>query len=116
MNFVDLRDMALVDLRPARNARLDHVTVAIKGQLGRVPARKNLRFRPGPNPAHFPSEDVEDLRNLIEPQLAKPSPNARDPIVIVEGHRRAALVRHFDVAHRPELVDGDLAARETDPL
>jgi hypothetical protein len=98
------------------DVRLHHVSIAIEGDLARVPAGEHFGLGPRADPAHLPLEDVDDLRQFVEAEISQHTPDARDPMIIVAGHRGAPLVLDADRAHRPELVDDNVLARVADAL
>lgn len=133
---LDLGDVALPDGRPPRDARLYGVAEGVEGNVTRVLGCQWDSLRAGADPAHLALENVEDLRQLIDPVLADDAPHARDPAVAagretwtrpvgthVHGAKLEALEMspavanaHLSVEHRPRAVelDGGSRKREND--
>eukprot|EP01136_Pigoraptor_vietnamica_P003704 Opistho-1_new@33256 len=100
----DVRDMALVDLRPAGDARPHDMAVAVERQFLLIPFGEHFRLGPRPDPAHLAAQDVHDLRQLVDARPAQEPAEPGDARIIVAGHRRAPrILGHFAASHRAEL-------------
>lgn len=119
-HVVEFDHMPLVDLRPARNPRTDDVAIAVERQGRLVPFGKRDCFRPGPDPAHFAAQDVDDLRQLVDAGLAEERAEPRDALVALRGHagdpRLVAFRRLRHMRHGPELEDPEPLATKADAL
>src|SRR5690348_3324489 len=100
-----------VDLRPARDAR-PHVEAAplpLVVLLDLVAER-----RPRADHAHLAADDVPELRQLVERELAQEAAGARDPRVAVV-HREAGAHRLGADDHRPQLEQLEVGAVRAHP-
>src|SRR5688572_20401353 len=73
-------------------------------------------FGPRPNQAHVATQNVPQLRNLVEPGLAHEAADRRNARVLVAGAPHRAGARLGVGAHRAELVNGERRAVEADAL
>ena len=83
----EIRDMPLVDLRPTGYARLYDMTILIERQLFLIPAGERHGLGARANPAHFAFQDIDDLRQLIDPRLAKKRAHPGDAWIAIAGDR-----------------------------
>src|SRR5262245_34088740 len=95
-----------VDLRPARDPRLDLQAATLPR---RVPLDLVRARRPRADHAHVAADDVPELRQLVDRQAAEDPPGARDPrVALVDRVAGADLLRTLD--HRPHLEQLELEA------
>src|SRR5262249_30267614 len=80
---LDLRDVALIDLRPAADPGPHDVTVAVEMNPALVPIGELTRLRAGTDPAHLAAKDVEHLGQFVDAIATKNPADARDPRVVV---------------------------------
>src|SRR5205085_9232774 len=97
------------------NAWQRHVTIAVKWYFALVEGRQGFGLGAGTDPAHLPFENIEDLRQLVEPVPAQGPTDPGDPRIAVICDRCKALVRDGPIVHGSELVHGDEPAGMTDP-
>src|SRR5689334_5645327 len=88
---LDLGDVALIDLCPAGDPRAHDVAIGVERNLARVPGRERQGFRPGADPAHLALQDVDDLRELIEPVAAQEASDTGDSQIVLDGEVRTLL-------------------------
>ena len=95
------------------------MAIAVEGDFAGVPARQHLRFGARADPAHLTLQYVPDLGQLVDPRAAQEAADARDPVVIVAGHRGASPVTRIarcNHPHRAKLDHHDRRAGMADPL
>src|SRR5688572_13546132 len=63
-DLIDPAHITLVDLRPAGDAGLHDVTVAVERNARHEERRKALRLWTRTDPAHLTAQDIEDLGKL----------------------------------------------------
>src|SRR3954451_20600571 len=100
-----------VDVRPPGHARLpvEPPPLVLRVLLDLVAKR-----RPWPDHAHVAAEDVPELRQLVERELAQDAADARDPRVArVDREARTLLLGVDD--HRAELQQLEVRAILADP-
>src|ERR687887_2433174 len=90
---------ATVDLRPARQARLDLEPAALSRRVALDLVGKR---RARADQAHLPAQDVPELRDLVEREAAQKAADARDPRVALVD-RPAGPLRLGADDHRPQL-------------
>ena len=76
--------IALMHLRPAGDARLDDVPIDVEGHFTLIPVRQRHRLRARSDPAHLPAQNIDDLWQLIDAIMAQKTPDARDPLIVLE--------------------------------
>src|ERR1051326_8974362 len=104
----------IFDLGPAGDPRTHGVPLREKIQVRFQQLAKIRLLRARPHQAHMALQNVEKLRQFVEPVLADKSPDAGNAIVIV---RRPAGTGFFGVLpHGAELVDLKRLAVQTDAL
>ncbi len=79
------------------------------------PCGNDLRvFRPRANQAHFPLQNIPQLRNFIKLGIPQPAPNWCDARVIFCSYPRSILtIRAID--HRTEFQDVKILAMQANP-
>src|SRR3982751_4858500 len=89
--------VAVADLRPAGDSRLDEVALWIK--RNDLPELLNERgtLGPWPDEAHVTDENVEKLRQLVDSQPPDHPPNSGHPDIVLLGPDRAGLVLGIDL-------------------
>ncbi len=70
-NIPDGIAVFIIDLSPSRDAGLDRVPEVIKRNHGRELFDKMRPLRPGPYQAHISQQDIDELRQLIQPRSAQ---------------------------------------------
>src|SRR5947208_8420316 len=99
-----------VDLRPARDSRLDVEPTP----LARCVALHLIRQRrTGADQAHVPPRDVPELRQLVDRETAQDAPDTRDARVAFV-HRESRSLRFRADVHRPELEQLELLSVHAD--
>ncbi|MNH09143.1 hypothetical protein D3C79_685870 [compost metagenome] len=101
--IIGIGSITVHHLRPATDPRTHYMAIHIKGDLPLELVDKGTLFRPRPNQAHVPLEDIEELRQLIDAQLADHLAHAGDTHVTVLGELSSSLFRVL--AHAAELID-----------
>ena len=103
-----------IDLRPARDAGPDGMPDGIVGHLGRQVPDELGPFGSRADEAHFPSEHVDQLRQLVDAELPDPLPDPGGPGIVLTGPDRSGqlgVVRHG--TEFPQREDGPVLS---DPL
>ena len=114
LGFISIGRIAMHGLRPARNARLDDMTVVVERNLFFKLVHKYLLLRARANQGHFAPDDVEELGQLVDASLADELANTGDAHVAGLGELGTIL---FGVAaHAAELVNGEFLAKLADPF
>lgn len=93
-------------LRPATDPGPHDVTVHVEGDLPFELIDERALLRSWPNQAHVPFKDVEELRQLVDAQLADHLAHPGDAHVTVLGKLGAGFFRIL--AHAAELVDAKI--------
>src|SRR5688500_15334219 len=112
----DAGPIRVTDLRPAGNAGLDNVTLAVKADLASQFRDEFRPFRTWPDKTHIATQDVPQLRQFVEARASKQRTYRSHPLV---AHFRPncssmALGVH---THRSEFVDDeDLSVLPHAPL
>src|SRR5690606_21061209 len=75
----------LHDLRPASDTGTHDVAVAVERDFLVKAFDKGLLFRSWTDQTHLTLEHVDELRYLVDSQLANDVANARDPLIILTG-------------------------------
>src|SRR5262249_29426415 len=83
LGSVDLiRAVRVAQLRPSRDARLDRMPFTVEGNF-RIELRDELRpLAPGPDDAHLARGHIENLRQLVDPQLTDNASYASYAVVV----------------------------------
>src|SRR5260370_9387983 len=81
----------VIDLRPARNSRLDAMALAVVGNLLLEFSDEFRPLRARADDRHIAPQDVEQLRQLIHVELAQPSSDGRNAGIVLLGPDRAAV-------------------------
>src|SRR5260370_18584061 len=81
----------VIDLRPARNSRLDAMALAVVGNLLLEFSDEFGPLRARADDRHIAPQDVEQLRQLIQMELAQPSSYGRNSGIVLLGPHRAAV-------------------------
>src|SRR3954454_21887134 len=91
-------------MRPSGNAGFDAMTFRVERNLPGEFFNKTRAFRPGPDQAHLSAQHVQQLRQLIDAELAdQRSPSGHTGIPLRGPLRRAIL---FGIStHAAELDD-----------
>src|SRR4029078_12153110 len=92
------RAVAVLDLGPAGDPRLDRVPLLVERDLLRELLDEKTAFRARPHEAHVAAQDVVELRQLVEARLADEAADAGD--AIVAGLRPEPLGAPFSVLAR----------------
>lgn len=101
LGVLDPRGVAVVDLSPAGDAGAEPVAVGVEGDLFFVFGGEFGLLRAGPHDAHLATEDVPELGDLIQAELAEDSPDRGYEVGVVVSE---AGFRVFAVFHGAELV------------
>src|SRR5690606_21656083 len=109
----DVRAVRITDLRPAGDPRPDRVALVVIGDLGAQLLDELRSFRTRPDEAHLTSDDIDELRQLVQSVLAQESAPARDARVVLDGPAGDAV--GFGVLpHRAKLQQLEDASVEAD--
>src|SRR4030095_10507826 len=100
------RPVRITQLRPARDARLDRVTLAVVRDALVQLGHEFGPLRTRADEAHLPAQHVEDLRQLVDPRQPDDRAEARDAAVVLLGPLRLA-VRLRVLAHAAELQQAE---------
>src|SRR5215510_2696839 len=90
------------------------MTLGVIGDLLLELFDEDRSLRPRPDQTHLTANDVDQLRQLIDPQFANPPADARHARIALDGPNRA--VRFGVYAHRTKLDDPKYGVMESDPL
>src|SRR5690606_28566783 len=91
-------------------ARTHDVAIAIERDFLLVPGRQRERLGPRPNPAHLPADDVDDLRQLVEPRTAQDLAEAGNALVARSRHEGVTAGRIGRPVHGTKLDHAKKAA------
>src|SRR5690606_34317111 len=106
--LLDAPGVAERDLRQAGDARLDVAHALLEERDGVRQVLEQLRtLRPRADQAHRAAQDVEQLRELVEPRLAEEAADPGDARVVLLGQDRAGVLLGVRL-HGPELVHVEL--------
>src|SRR4029078_3550215 len=95
------RPIAILDLRPSRQAGLDRVPLLIeRNGLGRY-GNKEWPPRPRADKTHVASQHVPELGQLVEARQADETADARDPLVAITGPDWGGLLRVGGARSKP---------------
>src|SRR5437879_2356917 len=111
---VDGRSVAVLDLSPARDPRLDGKPLHVERDLLLKVLDELWPLRARSDEAHVPHEDVEELRELIQTCPPKKGSHTRHSRVALRGPYRPGLLLGV-VAHGPKLVQDEDTAVLTGP-
>src|SRR5438132_3692870 len=89
---VDGRSVAVFDLSPARDPRLDGKPLHVEGDLLLKVLDELWPLRARPDEAHVPHEDVEELRELIQTRPPQEGSHTRHSRVALRGPHRPGLL------------------------
>src|SRR5438552_1981634 len=105
--FLEVLGIAIAHLRPAGDARPHRAAEDVVGDG--IPKQREVRFRVRTRTyeVHIPTNDVDQLRQLVETEPPKPSTHRRDPLEIVTRPLRRGLSRRL---HGAELDDVEWAS------
>ena len=92
-----------MDLRPARDARFHVLSNFVIFDQIRVQSIMRRRMRPRANDRHFATQDIPELRQLVEACLAEPLSDACNPLVV--SRRLNNCVTVLEHGHGTELED-----------
>src|SRR5262245_11956950 len=95
-------------LCPARQPRSYDVAIDVERNLALVPFRERYRLRARSDPAHVASQDIDDLRQLVETILAQEPPDPGNPLIALDCVIPSIMI----MLHRPQLEDGERPAAE----
>lgn len=93
-------------LRPAADPGTHDMTIHVEGDLPLELIDEGALLRSRPNQAHIPFEHIEELRQLVDTQLADHLTHPSDAHVAVLGKLGAGFFRIL--AHAAELVDAEI--------
>src|SRR5215213_30103 len=88
----DRRAVRILDLRPARESRRDQVSLLVERDLFGELRHEMRALGPWANEAHLAFQDVPELRNLIDADLANDAADARRARVALAGPNRTVLL------------------------
>jgi hypothetical protein len=91
-DIFDVGHMPLIYLRPPRYTRTNDVPITIEGKLSFIPARQRQRFRTWPNPTHFATQNIDELRKFIDPRPAKETPEPGYSVITVGGDGMCSII------------------------
>src|SRR5262249_57898794 len=112
---LDARAVAVLDLRPAGDARPDGVTLHVEGDLARELLDEERTFGPRADEAHVALEDVPELGQFVEPRHPDEAADPRHAFVFVA--RPDGPARLLGVGpHRSKLVERERPAVLADAL
>src|SRR5438094_3884322 len=103
---VDGRSVAVLDLSPARDPRLDGKPLHVEGDLLLQVLDELGPLRARPDEAHMPHEDVEELRKLIQTRPPQEGSHTRHSRVALRGPHRPRLLLGV-LAHGPKFVQDE---------
>src|SRR5262249_36600085 len=106
--------IAIFDLRPTRESRTHSMALSEERQAGFQHFAEVGLFRARTNQAHFSMQNVEELRQLVQPVTANDCADASDPAVAVGGPTWAALLRIL--AHGSKFQNLKMGAVQTGSL
>src|SRR6266404_5313738 len=104
--IVDGRSVAVLDLSPARDPRLEGKPLHVEGDLLLKVLDELWPLRARPDEAHVPHEDVEELRELIQTRPPKEGSHTRHSRVALRGPHRPRLLLG-GLPHGPKLVQDE---------
>ena len=113
--IVNRRAVVIAHLRPAGEPWFDTVAHGVEGNVAGQLVDKIGALRARTDQTHVPRQDIAELRQLVDTQLADHPADTRHPIII--GTRPARLAVTLGVvAHAAKLDDLEQAAIKTNPL
>ncbi len=101
-------------LSPAADPWPHDMTIHVEGDLPLELIDEGALLRPRPNQAHVPLEDVEELRQLVDAQLADHLAHPGDAHVAILSKLCTGLLRIL--AHAAELVDAKILVALPHPV
>src|SRR5690349_9806963 len=104
----DRRAVRILDLRPTRQTRRDQMSLFVKRNLLGELGHEVRAFRTWSDKAHLASQDVPELRYLVDANLADDAPHARRARIAFTRPNRTTLFRVH--AHRSKLGQHKRAA------
>src|SRR6266478_5317774 len=111
--FVQAVGVAIADLGPAGGARTDRAADRVVRDVLAEQGEIADRMRPRHDQVHVAAQDVDELRQLVEPEPAQPVADAGDSILILPDPLR---VRPGGDAHGAELDQPERSAQAADPV
>src|ERR1051326_158874 len=108
--------IAAVDLRQSRDTRPHLMALGVGRNHPLKLLDEDRPFRPGADQTHIPSQNVPELRYLIDPEEAQIAPDARQAGIVASRskHRACDLLRVM--LHGPKFIDHETFAIASDPL
>src|SRR5262249_58518160 len=81
--WVEAVGVAVADRRPAGGAGKDRAADRVIRNVLAEQGQVRDGVRPRPDQVHVAAQDVDELRQLVEPEPPQPVADARDPILIL---------------------------------
>src|SRR6185437_1709467 len=114
LGVFDRRAIGIIDLRPAGDARLYRMTLAMEGdRLGELVDEERTLW-PRPDEAHIAAQHVEELRQLVDTEFTDDVADAGDAGIAIRGP--ADPVALGIVAHGAKFQNVEALTAETDAL
>src|SRR6266508_2244046 len=107
--------IGIIDLSPAGDSRFYQVPEMIKRNCPLVAFGAFAPLRAWADEAHVALEDIPELRKLVEPQFAQPTPEGSDPRVAFARVNIFVLLRGAR-AHRSEFKNNERSFVPADPF
>lgn len=111
---IGIGSIAVHHLRPATDPGPHYMAIHVEGDLPFELIDEGTLLRSRPNQAHVPFENVEELRQLVDTQLADHLAHPGDAHVTVLGELGTVLLGVL--AHTAELVDPEILVTLTYPV
>lgn len=113
-SVIGIGRIAVHHLGPATDPGPHDMTIHIERDLPLELIDKSALLRSWPNQAHVPFEDVEELRQLVDAQLADHLAHPSDAHIAILSELRTVLFRVL--AHAAKLVDAKILVALTHPV
>src|SRR5271156_3394976 len=108
------RSVLVFDLSPTGQARTNCMALVVIRNFFPEHANKFGAFGTRPDEAHIAAQNVDQLRQLVQPKLPQYPADTSDALIIRSRPHRFAFFSIF--SHGAELQDGKSAAMESDAL